>query len=513
MAKVRTRKPAAPAYPLSFSTLLVFAVLALALRSYVLFLQPMSLFFDEAQYWYWSTQIDWGYYSKPPMVAWLIAATTSVCGEGEACIRLASPFLHTVTALAVYGIAHGLFRDKAVAFYSGLAYLTLPAVSVSSLLISTDPPLLTFWALASWAFINAAQTDRIRWWVMAGVCAGFGMLSKYNMLLLLVSVLAYLFLTKEHKKHLTSPRFWGAVTLAGIIFLPNVLWNLHHGMVSFLHTRDNASGSGLSLQPISLLEFFGAQFGVFGPVMFAVLLYRIWHYKDVMRKKEDRFLLLSVVPLLGIILLVSLLSRAHANWAAPVYVPATVLVVAWLVKQKKQALLTASLALHVVVAVLVANVGLLHKMPGVTWVGDKTVLAEGKIKDPFKRLLGWNDLGEGASILLQAYPEAGLLTDSRKIHAELVYYIRPHPFDAVKWNPTGAIGDHFDLMTDITASGKQDFIFITEREDISDMDPYFMYTDRIGNIEVSPYKDHEINYYAYYLKGFKGYQPQGEGSE
>ena len=41
-------------------------------RIAALYFNATDLFFDEAQYWSWSLQPDFGYYSKPPLIAWLI---------------------------------------------------------------------------------------------------------------------------------------------------------------------------------------------------------------------------------------------------------------------------------------------------------------------------------------------------------------------------------------------------------------------------------------------------------
>ena len=41
----------------------------------------LPLFYDQAYYYYWSLHPDWGYFSKPPMVAWLIFVTTSLLGR------------------------------------------------------------------------------------------------------------------------------------------------------------------------------------------------------------------------------------------------------------------------------------------------------------------------------------------------------------------------------------------------------------------------------------------------
>src|SRR5579863_4914745 len=40
-----------------------------------------DLYPDEAQYWLWSLKPDWGYYSKPPLIAWLIAGSTWLAGS------------------------------------------------------------------------------------------------------------------------------------------------------------------------------------------------------------------------------------------------------------------------------------------------------------------------------------------------------------------------------------------------------------------------------------------------
>ncbi len=95
-------------------------ILALAAaRLMALYASPLELYPDEAQYWYWSTDLAAGYYSKPPMIAWLIAGATAVCGDGEACIRTPSPLLYGLAALFVFGAARVLYGVRA-AFWSAL---------------------------------------------------------------------------------------------------------------------------------------------------------------------------------------------------------------------------------------------------------------------------------------------------------------------------------------------------------------------------------------------------------
>src|SRR4051794_10819862 len=48
--------------------------------AYLAFFCPLDLAPDEAHYWQWSRHLDWSYYSKGPLVAWLIRASCEVFG-------------------------------------------------------------------------------------------------------------------------------------------------------------------------------------------------------------------------------------------------------------------------------------------------------------------------------------------------------------------------------------------------------------------------------------------------
>jgi 4-amino-4-deoxy-L-arabinose transferase-like glycosyltransferase len=79
-------------------TLLLIAAL-LTFRVGALLVSPLGLHGDEAQYWAWSKDLDWGYFTKPPLIAWTIWVTTSLFGDAEWAVRLSSPVLHSITTL------------------------------------------------------------------------------------------------------------------------------------------------------------------------------------------------------------------------------------------------------------------------------------------------------------------------------------------------------------------------------------------------------------------------------
>jgi hypothetical protein len=156
--------------------LLCVAVLTI-FRIMALILSGTELFFDEAQYWFWSRELAFGYYSKPPLIAWIIRGVSELCGQGEACIRAPSPLIHAATAMVVYAIGRRLY-DGRIGFWAGIAYATLPGVSFSSGLISTDVPLLFFVALALLALIRLKEGGGWDWALVLGAAIGFGLAAK-----------------------------------------------------------------------------------------------------------------------------------------------------------------------------------------------------------------------------------------------------------------------------------------------------------------------------------------------
>src|ERR1700722_19237586 len=307
----------------------LFGVFAITLaRLFWLVHGGTDLYPDEAQYWLWSLHPAWGYYSKPPLLAGLSALSTYALGDSEAAIRLAPPLLHFGTALAVFHIGKRLY-DARAGFWSALAYATLPGVSVSAALISTDAPLLLAWALALYAFIRAREAGGGRWWYAVGAAAGLGLLAKYAMAYWLLSALLYLVLFRAERRHLTG--YAKATALALLIYLPNFVWNFGHGFVSYRHTEQNAASHGPLINPMNFVEFFASQFGVFGPVFFVALLLIVLNARKSLAPRPATLLAAFALPTLAMMLVVSFISHAQPNWSAPAYVSATVLVAAWLV--------------------------------------------------------------------------------------------------------------------------------------------------------------------------------------
>src|SRR5690242_6404918 len=329
---------------------LAVAILAVltAVRLIGLKYSVVDLFFDEAQYWAWSREPAFGYFSKPPLLAWTIALAERVCGSSEACIRAPAPLFYFGTSLLVYATARTLY-DRRIAFYAALTIALATGTAFSARIISTDVPLLFFWALALLAYIKLLQGGDLRWGVTLGVALGLGLLAKYAMIYFLLGIAIASVIDRDARTLLRSRSLWLALPIALIIIAPNILWNIDNGFATFRHTGDNIQGGGLAFNPLKGLEFIAAQFIVFGPIVFAVLLWAYTRIRSLSR--EDRLMLVFAVPPLVLVTATGFVTRALANWAAPAFISAAVVVVAILVRGKAWKWLTASLAIGVVAQV------------------------------------------------------------------------------------------------------------------------------------------------------------------
>jgi 4-amino-4-deoxy-L-arabinose transferase-like glycosyltransferase len=455
-----------------------------------------DLYPDEAQYWVWSLHPAWGYYSKPPLVAWLIALTSGIFGEEELAVRLAAPLLHFATSLVVFGLARRLY-DARVAMWSAIAYATLPGVSASALILSTDAPLLCCWAVALYAFIRAREPGGGRWWIAAGLAVGVGLLAKYAMAYWLLSALLFLLLFRDERRHLKP--FLGAAALALLVYAPNFAWNAAHGFVSYHHTSDNAALSGSLFHPRHFLEFLGSQFGVFGPLFFATLILVTIEGRRSLADRRAALLACFALPTLAMMLVVSFLSRAQPNWSAPTFVAAVVLVVAWLLARGRQTIVTASIVLHVAVAVILLEARDVTAAVGFDLPAKYDIL---------HRLRGWKRLGNAVGMLLLRDPGTVLMSDDREDMAALLYYVHPHPLGALKWNGEGGIHDQFDLTADPARYVGGDFLLVSHRPDnverILKRFDAVLSIDRI-TIPLSRHPGDARLYTLYRLHGFKGY--------
>jgi 4-amino-4-deoxy-L-arabinose transferase-like glycosyltransferase len=399
-------------------------------RVLALFSTRLNLYPDEAQYWLWSRELAFGYFSKPPLIAWIIAATTAIGGDGEAWVRLGAPLLQAAAGLAVFLAGRRLY-DSTTALVACALYVLMPGVQLSSAVIATDAPLMLCAALALLAYAGVLATPREAprkaSWRRLLLAAGFGaalglaFLAKYAAIYIAMGFVLHLALSRTARRAWDLPAGLLAVGLTLLILAPNLVWNANHQFHTLEHTAANANWRlGEMFNIGEMFDFLASQLVVFGPVPFVALL--VGAFLAARRRSlssADLLLLCLTAPPVLSVAVQAFLSRANANWASVGYVAGSLLVAAWLTRWRARAWIVGGLAVQGVIAL--AFLACVFSQPFAERIGAANA---------FKRAKGWDAttqaIIERAKLEHANEPLSAVAVDDRFLFNTVAYYGRDY---------------------------------------------------------------------------------------
>ena len=201
---------------------------------------------DELQFLSDAMHLDWGYVAYPPLTPFVERIALEVFGISMVGLRLFS-----VVAQSLAIIATGFMtRDLGGARLAQVAGALAVATSPLPLFEGTEFQYGTFdyfwWVLAAWFVVRLLKSENPRYWLPIGVTLGLGMMTKYTICFLAAGIIIG-FLATSARRSLLNRWFALGVTIALFIVLPNLIWQLRHGFISYhflhsIHARDVALG-------------------------------------------------------------------------------------------------------------------------------------------------------------------------------------------------------------------------------------------------------------------------------
>jgi MFS family permease len=234
-----------------------FAVVALIvvarLLLHLLTANRYGIFRDEMYYFACSRHLDWGYVDMPPFIPAVTWLFTTLFGPSLFVIRLI-PAIAGCGAIALTGYQAYQFGGRRYAMaLSALAIAVSAVFVINGHLLGTNDFEALFWMGCASVVIRIIQTGNQRLWLWFGVLAGIGMLNKYSMAVFGLGIVVGLLFTPEREAFIHK-WIWIAGALAFLIFLPNLLWNIHLDW-PFLELMRNirASGRDVALNPIQFI--------------------------------------------------------------------------------------------------------------------------------------------------------------------------------------------------------------------------------------------------------------------
>jgi 4-amino-4-deoxy-L-arabinose transferase-like glycosyltransferase len=183
---------------------------------------------DELYFMAAGRRLAWGYVDQPPLTPLLARVSTTVFGDTVMGLRVLSTITCVITVIVVALIAREFGSDRRGQLLAAVCAGVSGFVLGVGHLVSTATYDLLAWMLICLFAVKLLRSGDGRWWLALGLTAGIALENKYLVVLpigaLLVSLLAV-----GPREVLRSWWLPVGVAVAGLIALPNVIWQFQHG--------------------------------------------------------------------------------------------------------------------------------------------------------------------------------------------------------------------------------------------------------------------------------------------
>ncbi len=246
MSNSATYNPPAPNHEqkswFSSGMALIWAIALAKFLFHLYFNNRYGYFRDEFDYIACGNHLAWGYVDQPPLIPFLTNVSRAVLGDSLRSIRfipaLASSFLVVQTAL----IAREFGGRRFALLLSAITVLIAPQYLSNGSLLTTNCLEPNLWMGCAYFAILAIKRNEPGYWLWFGVIAGLGLEEKYTIAIFGFAIVVGLLLT-EHRRVFLNRWIWLGGTAAFLIFLPNLLWNIHYHW-PFLELMRNIRAEG-----------------------------------------------------------------------------------------------------------------------------------------------------------------------------------------------------------------------------------------------------------------------------
>lgn len=270
-----------------------------------------GIFRDELYFIACGEHLAWGYVDQPPMVAVAAALERALLGDSLFAIRFLPALAGAAVVLVTGLIARELGAGRSGVFLAQMAALIAPVFLAIHTILSMNVFEHLLWALAVLVAVRIARLGAPRWWIVFGVIVGLGLLTKHSMAFLCIALFVGLLISAE-RRQLAQRWFWSGAAIAGLIFLPHVIWQVQNDFPMIELLRNGQLYKNAPFEPAA---FFWGVFLEIHPANLLLAAGALWLLLIARQGKPYRFLGWTVLTLL--VLFVAL--KAKPYYVAPIY--------------------------------------------------------------------------------------------------------------------------------------------------------------------------------------------------
>jgi 4-amino-4-deoxy-L-arabinose transferase-like glycosyltransferase len=212
---------------LSNGMLLVVVIAFAKLLFHVYFNNRYGYFRDEFDYMACGDHLAWGYVDQPPLIPFLVHICRAVVGDSLRSIRLIPALASSLLVVQTAVLAREFGGRHFALLLSAITVLIAPQYLSNGSLLGTNCLEPNLWMGCAYFVILAIKRNIPRYWLWFGVIAGLGMEEKYSIAMFGFGIVVGLLLT-EQRRVFANKWIWIGGLVAFLVFLPNLLWNMHY---------------------------------------------------------------------------------------------------------------------------------------------------------------------------------------------------------------------------------------------------------------------------------------------
>jgi 4-amino-4-deoxy-L-arabinose transferase-like glycosyltransferase len=387
------------------------ALAAVAAGTFVFFLltaRGYGYFRDELYYLACADHLDFGYVDHPPLIALLAGLGRALGGDSLVAIRFLPALAAAATVFLAGATAAELGGGRFAQLLAAAATLLAPIYLSLFTILSMNAFDVLIWAACFWVIARILRTGEERLWLAFGALAGIGLQNKISVLFLGFGLGIGLLLGR--REVLRSPWLWAGGAIAGLIFLPHLIWQAANGWPT-LEFMENARR--FKMAAVSPSAFVSNQVLLAGPAALPLWLSGLGFFLFAARGRAFRPLGWAYL----VILAVMIATEAKAYYLGPAY---TILFAGGAVAIELASSRGKFRALRPAVVALLAGGGVLAAplakplLPVETylgyaaWLGIQPTTAErhelGRLPQFYADMTGWPELAETVAGVYRRLP-------------------------------------------------------------------------------------------------------------
>ena len=282
---------------------LVFLFFHLTVWTLVPTFSNVNLPLDTIEALAWGSNLDWGFNKHPPMSAFVVEVFYKIFGNQDWAYYLLSQIFVVFSFYVVFKFSENFFKDKILSLISVLLLEGIFFYNFTSPEFNVNVSQLPFWTLTvyyCWKGIN--QNNSIDW-LLFGIFAALGILSKYLFIYLLVAIdifFIYLIISKKFN-------FKCLVSLISffIILSSHLVWLVDNNYTTITYALSRTGAEDLNSIEAHIFQpliFLAKQFVILIP-FFLMIFFIISKFKIKFNLKDKKLFFLLIINFVPIILI------------------------------------------------------------------------------------------------------------------------------------------------------------------------------------------------------------------